>query len=158
MAHEHIIHGTQEDFASRTSSQGAFEYAKHQVAEKWGNQLQVAFIEVPPGKSAFPYHWHEKITEAYVILEGRGRVRGAAGEFDVEPGSVIVFPPGEGGAHRITNIGDSVLRYVDLDTVGDPDACHYPDSSRTAHVSSLGTSIWRDADAVGYFDGEPDAV
>ena len=157
MTSDGIVHGSQHAFPARTSSQGAFRYAKHLVREKWGNQLQVSFMEIPPGKSAFPYHWHERITETYVILDGVGRVRGPEGEFEVGPGEVVVFPPGPQGAHRITNVGDVPLRYVDLDTVGDPDVCHYPDSAKTAVISSLGVSSWRAADAVAYYDDEPDA-
>jgi len=157
MPFDRVVTGYQDHFPARTADQGGFGYAKHQVTEKGGNQLQVSFMEIPPGKSAFPYHWHEGLTEAYVILSGRGRVRTPDGEFDVGPGQVVVFPPGPAGAHRMTNTGDEPLRYVDLDTTDDPDVCHYPDSGKTARISSLGTSIWRDADATGYYDGEPDA-
>jgi len=157
MAFDRAVTGAQSDFPARTADQGAFAYAKHQVVEKVGNQLQVSFMEIPPGRSAFPYHWHENVTEAYVILSGRGRVRTPDGEFVVGPGDVAVFPPGPAGAHRMTALGAEPLRYVDLDTTDDPDVCHYPDSGKTARISSQGTSIWRDADAVGYYDGEPDA-
>ena len=154
---ERFVQGTAADFTARTADQGAFAYAKHQVTEKWGNQLQVSFMEIPPGRSAFPYHWHETVTEAYVILSGTGLVRTPDGESEVSAGQVLVFPPGPAGAHRLTAKGAEPLCYVDLDTVSDPDACHYPDSGRTASISSFGTSIWRDGDAVGYYDGEPDA-
>lgn len=157
MALDRFIQGTAADFPARNADQGGFAYAKHQVVEKWGNSLQVAFMEIPPGRSAFPYHWHESVTEAYVILSGTGRVRTPEGEFDVGPGEVLVFPAGPAGAHRMTATGSEPLRYVDLDTVADPDACHYPDSGKTANISSLGTTIWRDGDAVAYYDGEPDA-
>lgn len=157
MPFDRVVTGHQADFPARSAGQGGFAYAKHQVIEKVGNQLQVSFIEIPPGKSAFPYHWHENVTEAYVILSGQGSVRTQDSEFDVVPGQVVVFPPELAGAHRMTNTGDVPLRYVDLDTTSDPDVCHYPDSGKTARISSLGTTIWRDADAAGYYDGEPDA-
>ncbi len=157
MSFDHAVHGSPEQFPSRTDAQGAFAFTKHQVTEKWGNQLQVSFMEVPPGKSAFPYHWHEGVTEAFVILAGEGEVRTPERTFRVGPGEVVVFPPGPAGAHRLTNVGATPLRYVDLDTVSDPDVCHYPDSARTASESSLGRAIWRDADTVDYYEGEPDA-
>lgn len=157
MSFDRVVTGHQPDFPARTADQDGFGYAKHQVTQKAGNQLQVSFMEIPPGRSAFPYHWHEGVTEAYVILSGRGRVRTPDAEFDVAPGQVVVFPPGPAGAHRMTNTGDEPLRYVDLDTTADPDVCHYPDSGKSAKISSHGTAIWRDADEVGYYDGEPDA-
>jgi len=157
MGFDRVVTGHQGDFPSRTADQGAFAYAKHQVTEKLGNQLQVAFMEIPPGRSAFPYHWHENVTEAYVILEGRGLVRTPEREFEIGPGQVVVFPPGPAGSHRMTNTGEVPLRYVDIDSTDDPDVCHYPDSGKSAHISSHGVRIWRDADEIGYYDGEPDA-
>jgi len=157
MGFDRVVTGFQSDFAAREGGQGAFAFAKHTVVEKVGNQLQVAFMEIPPGRSAFPYHWHDSITEAYVILSGTGRVRTPEGEFDVGPGQVVVFPPGPQGAHRMTNTGTEPLRYVDLDTTADPDGCHYPDSGKTAIISARGYAMWRDADTVDYYEGEPDA-
>jgi len=157
MGFDRVVTGHQSDFPARTADQGAFAYAKHEVVGKFGNQLQVAFMEIPPGRSAYPYHWHENVTEAYVILEGRGLVRSPEGEFEVGPGQVVVFPPGPEGAHRMTNIGEVPLRYVDIDSTSDPDVGHYPDSGKTAYISSRGFRLWRDGDEVGYYDGEPDA-
>jgi len=157
MPFDRVLTGHQADFSARTADQGAFAYAKHQVVEKAGNQLQVSFMEIPPGRSAFPYHWHEGLTEAYVILSGRGRVRTPDADFEVGPGQVVVFPPGPAGAHRMTAVGDEPLRYVDLDTTDDPDVCHYPDSGKTATISTRGVTIWRDGDEVDYYEGEPDA-
>ena len=157
MVFDRSITGRQDDFTARTVDQGAFAYAKHQVTEKVGNQLQVSFMEIPPGRSAFPYHWHESVTEAYVILSGTGRVRTPDAEFEVGPGQVVVFPPGEAGAHRMRNTGAEPLRYVDIDSTDIPDVCHYPDSGKTATISAEGSRIWRDIDQVAYYDGEPDA-
>lgn len=154
-----LFAGGPSDFAPRTASEGQFAYEKRVVSPKEHSQLQVAFMEIPPGKSAFPYHWHETITEAYVILSGTALIRTAEGERRLEAGEVIVFPPGPAGAHRITNpSADEPLRYVDLDTTSNPDVIRYPDSDKTAVVawgSTLG--MWRDADQVDYYDGEPDA-
>ena len=158
MALDQVVHGRQNDFPARHSDRGRFTFAKHVVVPKEGTQLQVAFMEIPPGQSAFPYHWHAGITEAYVILSGTGRVRTPDAEFDVGPGEVVVFPPGPAGAHRITATGPEPLRYVDVDTTGDPDVIGYPDSGKTmAYTRALPTTIFRDVDAVDYYAGEPDA-
>lgn len=158
MSFDRVVHGSQPDFEAVHVDQGAFAHAKRIAVPKTGAQLHVSFMEIPPGRSAFPYHWHAGITEAYVILEGTGRVRTPDGEFDVAPGQVVVFPPGPAGAHRMTNTGDEPLRYVDLDTTGDPDVIGYPDSGKTmAYTSTRPTTIFRDTEAVDYYDGEPDA-
>lgn len=162
----HVAHGSFEDFEpidaasgrfARAASAGAFGYEKRVVMPKSSNELQVAFMELPPGRSGYPYHWHEGVAECYVILEGRGLVRTPEGEFEVGPGEVVVFPRGPAGAHRMTNVGDGPLRYVDVDSTADPDVFHYPDSGKTGHMSGYGAGVFRDADGVGYYDDEPDA-
>ncbi|GLI26307.1 hypothetical protein ARHIZOSPH14_05490 [Agromyces rhizosphaerae] len=155
-----VRRGSQEDFAPRRVAQGGFAYAKHVVTEKADSQLHVSFMELPPGASAFPYHYHDGITEAFVILAGEATVRTPDGDVPVGPGEVVVFPPGPAGAHRITNTSDTdPLRYVDLDTTGVPDVIHYPDSGKTAYsVGGGAAAVWRDGDAVDYYDGEADAA
>lgn len=155
----HLVHGSADDFEPRHVSQGLFGHAKRVVTPKAGNQLHVSFMEIPPGKSAYPMHFHDGITEAYVILSGSGTVRTSEGEIGIGAGEVIVFPPGPAGAHRMTNTSeDEPLRYVDLDTTQAHDVVHYPDSGKTAHVTEAGAvAVWRDGDAVDYYDGEPDA-
>ena len=68
MAFDQVVHGRQDDFEARRTDRGRFTFAKHVVVPKEGTQLHVSFMEIPPGQSAYPYHWHAGITEAYVIL------------------------------------------------------------------------------------------
>lgn len=154
----HVIITDGSDLPSREESRGVFAYMKRLVLERRGHQATVAFMEIPPGRSAYPYHWHESITEVYVILSGRGRLRTPDGEREVGPGHVVVLPPGPAGAHRLTNDGTEVLRYVDVDTTSDPDVAHYPDSGKTGLiVGGVPVAFHRDAEAVDYYDGEPGA-
>ncbi len=158
MAFDSAISGSFDDFPARGDDRGVFAFEKRTVVPKAPNQLQVAFMEIPPGRSAFPYHWHEGVTEAYVILSGTGRVRTADGERTLTAGDVIAFPPGPAGAHRMTNTGEVPLRYVDIDSTADPDVYHYPDSGKTGWASfRRATGVFRDADGVDYSDDEPDA-
>jgi len=158
MAFDQVVHGRQDDFEARHGDRGRFTFAKHVIVPKEGTQLQVSFMEIPPGQSAYPYHWHAGVTEAYVILSGTGRVRTPGAEFDIGPGEVVVFPPGPAGAHRMTATGGEPLRYVDLDTTSEQDVIGYPDSRKTmAYTTARPTMLFRDDDAVDYYDGEPDA-
>ncbi|MBO9577570.1 MAG: cupin domain-containing protein [Microbacteriaceae bacterium] len=166
MAFDEVVHGAFEDFEpvdasrgrfTRAAAQGAFEYRKRVVVPAAGNQLQIAFMEIPPGKSAYPYHWHEGVTESYVILSGSGLVRTPGGEFAVGSGDVVAFPPGPAGAHRMTNTGAEPLRYVDIDSTSDPDVFHYPDSGKTGTISRFDAGLTFDAARTGYYEGEPDA-
>lgn len=153
-----VVSGGQGDFAAKHVERGGYAYDKRIVVPKDGSQLHVSFMEIPPGKSAFPYHWHGGITEAFVILSGTGRVRTPERETDLAAGQVIVFPPGPAGAHRITNTSDTEpLRYVDLDTVSDPDVVHYPDSGKTGARSGGVFRVWHDDAEVDYYEGDPDA-
>ena len=158
MAFDGVVSGGFDDFAPKDVSQGGFEYEKRIVVPKDGNQLHVSFMEIPPGRSAFPYHWHEAVTESFVILSGEGTVRTPEGERMLGPGDVIVFPPGPPGAHRITNTGEVPLRYVDIDSTAYPDVCVYPDSGKVGwHSRHEVGGYFRGGDAVDYYDGEPDA-
>ena len=162
---ERVAHGAFDDLEPidassgrfrRPATAGAFAYEKRVVTPRT-EDLQVAFMELPSGKSAFPYHWHEGVAECYVILDGTGLVRTPEGEFEVGPGHVVVFPRGPAGAHRMTNTGSSPLRYVDIDSTADPDVFHYPDSGKSGYISRFSSGMHVDADAAGYYDGEPDA-
>jgi len=158
MPFDSVTSGAFDDFDARREARGAFAYEKRVVVPKSGNRLQVAFMEIPPGKSAYPYHWHESIAEVYVILSGTGVVRSPERETAVAPGDVVAFPPGPAGAHRMTNTGEGPLRYVDIDSTADPDVVHYPDSGKTGYSAFSGSEgRFRDTDAVDYYEGEPDA-
>ena len=67
--HEDTMDSTQviatdgSDTPSCEAPRGGFAYARRLVLERSGHQAAVAFMEIPPGRSAYPYHWHESITE-----------------------------------------------------------------------------------------------
>jgi len=93
---------------------GDFEYDKYLVLPRAGNQCTIAFMDVAPGKSAYPYHCHVGITEVFYIISGDGLVITPDGERHVKSGDVIAFPPGDAGAHRIVNTSESeTLCYLD---------------------------------------------
>ncbi len=156
---EHVIVTDGADLPARVESAGGFGYAKRVVVPKAGNPVQVAVMEIPPGRSAYPYHWHEVSTEVYVVLSGRGVLRTPEGEREIAAGQVVVMPAGPAGAHRLHNpSATEPLRYVDVDTSSRIDVVHYPDAGKTATSRDDGEIIaFRDGDAVGYYEGEPDA-
>ena len=65
-------------------------------------------IDVAPGK-ATEHHAHAWEHEVFV-LEGQGRVRHAAGEVTIGPGSCVYVAPDE--VHQFINVGNSVLRFI----------------------------------------------
>ena len=84
------------------------------ITEWWNStadpEVSVARARVEPGVTT---RWHRLrgVTERYLILEGRGRVEvGDLPPEDVEPGAVVLIPPGT--RQRITNTGEADLIFL----------------------------------------------
>lgn len=69
----------------------------------------LAEARLPPGGSTQGHH-HVRAEEIYYILEGRGKMQVADETQEVGPGDAIAIPPGV--YHKITNVGDCVLRFL----------------------------------------------
>ncbi len=111
--------------------------------------------ELPPGKSAYPYHCHMRNEEVFYILSGRGLLRTPAGERVVGPGESVFFPAGEAGAHKITNTSETEpLVYLDFDVCHSFDVCLYPDSGKIGIYGSSLRQIYEMKDRVDYDQGE----
>ena len=100
-------------------------------ARKLGYNL----TELPPGKAAFPYHFHHVNEELFLILEGEATLRSPTGERALTVGDIVCCPPGPEGAHQIVNSGTAVLRYLALSTTEDPEVVEYPDSGKYGVVA-----------------------
>ena len=86
------------------------------------------FVEVAPNGQAFSYHYHETSEEIFYIISGRGVVRTATGDVEVNPGDAITFPTGPKGSHVIRNASSTeTLRYLDFGTKAAADVAHFPD-------------------------------
>ena len=115
----------------------------------------VRVYEIPPGKSAYPYHYHLKNEETFFILKGEGLLRTPEGECRVRPGDLLFFPAGESGAHKLTNTSETeLLVYLDFDVVHDLDVAVYPDSGKLGIWGLDTNKIYRIDDDVDYYDGE----
>lgn len=116
---------------------------------------QVSVYEVPPGKAAYPYHYHLQDEETFYILSGEGLLRTPEGERRVRAGELLFFPAGSAGAHKLTNISETEnLVYIDFDVIHDLDAAVYPDSGKLG-IWGMGTNKIYPMDAdVDYYQGE----
>ena len=115
----------------------------------------VRVYELPPGKSAYPYHYHLKNEETFFILRGEGLLRTPEGERAVKAGDLLFFPAGEDGAHKLTNTSQSeMLVYLDFDIVHDLDVTMYPDSGKIGIWGMDTNKIYRIGDDVDYYEGE----
>lgn len=151
----------------RTQSHGgAYEAHMVAVAAPFGaKRLGARYVEIPPGKKAWPFHCHHANDELFVILAGAGVLRYGEEEHDVSAGDVVVCPAGGvETAHQLRAAGSKPLRYLAVSTMNEPDVLEYPDSGKVAVFAgsapggekaarSLELTVKKNA-AVGYWEGE----
>ena len=115
----------------------------------------VSVYEIPPGKAAYPYHYHHKNEETFYILSGEGILKTPEGERKVFAGELLFFPTGPAGAHKLTNCSDEEnLVYIDFDVVHDVDIAVYPDSDKIGIWCMGINKIYPQSDDVDYYEGE----
>jgi uncharacterized cupin superfamily protein len=107
-------------------------------------KLGYNLTEIPPGKRAFPYHFHHVNEEMFLVLEGTGEFRWPGGIHPLKPMDIVCCPPGPDSAHQIVNNGTKPLRYLALSTVQDPEVVEYPDSGK--YAVTVGRPIGRSPD------------
>ena len=142
--------------ASHKAKHEGYEYFRRKfVPFGEAKQTHVCVYEIPPGKAAYPYHFHYKTEETFYIISGTGILRTSEGEREVRGGELIFFPAGEEGAHKLTNISDTEnLVYIDFDVPHDLDVAVYPDSDKIG-VWGMGINqMYPKSANVDYYDGE----
>lgn len=143
-----------------------YEYYKYEVTdsrEKYevsspneGNQTVVAFYEIPPGKSNYPFHYHTANEEVFYVISGNGILETYDGKQPITAGDVVICPVGKNGAHKITNISEAEnLVYLDVDTNNTPDIAYYPHTNKVGIRSTGGVRDNFNLDSkVDYYDNE----
>ena len=124
-------------------------------------QLGAAYSEVPPGKTACPFHVHHVEDELFVVLSGSGEYRFGDDVHAVSAGSVLGAPRGGPEyAHQLTNTGAEPLKYLSISSKAEADVCEYPDSDKFQIMSRRSARgfryIGRMHTHLDYFDGEDD--
>ena len=80
------------------------------VAGAVGSTATIMFIyDLAPGQSSCPYHY-EYEEEWLLVVDGTIVVRAPDGEHTLERGSLVCFPPGPAGAHKLMNRSESPAR------------------------------------------------
>ena len=152
-------------------SQGDFAFRRRRLGpETGGRALGCSHMEIPPGKTAFPFHFHSGFEEAIYVLEGTGTVRIGKQSVAVRGGDYVAFPAGPDTAHALTNTGTTPLLYLCLSAPATPatmDIVGYPDSRKIAFASGVDPvkgfrgGAWvmklikEQQPALGYYDDEP---
>jgi uncharacterized cupin superfamily protein len=127
--------------------------------------LGISYSEVPPGKSACPFHNHHVEDEMFIVIEGEGTYRFGDQTHPIRAGSVLGAPAGgRETAHQIINTGAGPLRYYGISTMSIADVCEYPDSgkfgvfsrsTRNPYDKSTVRHLDRLGNGLDYWDGEP---
>ena len=152
-----IKHGKMEDLpVSHKCEQEGYEYFRRKFIPFGGaKNTLVSVYEIPPGKAAYPYHYHHKNEETFYILSGEGLLRTPEGERKVAAGELLFFPTGPEGAHKLTNCSQTeMLVYIDFYVVHDVDIAIYPDSDKLG-VWGMGINkLYPRSGDVDYYEGE----
>jgi uncharacterized cupin superfamily protein len=130
-----------------------------------GRGIGCSWLEVPPGRTAFPLHFHSANEEALFVLEGEGTLRLGKETVPLRQGDYVTFPPGEESAHQLINSGKAPLRYLALSTLQPTEIVGYPDSGKIGaanfhfdpsgkRVARLRALFRRDSQVTDYYDGE----
>jgi uncharacterized cupin superfamily protein len=135
-------------------------------AASGSRKLGAMLTEVAPGAISFPRHAHSSVEEAIYVLSGAGEARIGEASIAVRPGDWIALPTGPAHAHQMVNTSETEpLVYLCLSTTDDTDVIFYPDSKKVGAMVPDPTNprgfrwvgMFREAQALGYWDGEPEA-
>jgi uncharacterized cupin superfamily protein len=129
-----------------------------------GKKLGCSLYEIPPGRRAWPYHYHLANEEAIYVLEGSGTLRVGGKEVEISKGDYVALPAKAEGAHQVINSSNEPLRYLCFSTMIEPDVLVYPDSEKIGLFAgsapggpkeerTLHKYLRGDAE-VGYYEGE----
>jgi uncharacterized cupin superfamily protein len=167
--HPHVVNI--EEITPDEQTQGGFGFRRRRLGPDAGARaLGCSHMEVAPGKTAFPFHFHSAFEEAIYVLEGSGTLRMGKDQVEVRAGDYVAIPPGPDAAHALTNSGSTPLRYLCMSGSGTPmtlDVVGYPDSKKLAFASGVDPvkgfrgGAWvmklikEEQPAVGYYDDEP---
>jgi len=118
-------------------------------------RLGATVYEIDPGDSSCPYHFEGVEEEWLLVLTGTPTLRDPEGEHELAPGDVVCFRTGPGGAHKVTNHSDAVVRILMLSTIPENDlsVCVYPDSEKVGVWPWPGKRL-RTGENVDYWEGE----
>lgn len=141
-----------------------FENRRRKLSAAAGGEgIGCSLTEVPPGKTAWPFHAHLGNEEAIYVLEGQGTLRLGDEQRPLRTGDYVALLPREDAAHQVINTSDAPLRYLAISTMNPTDVVVYPDSGKRGIFAGGAPGLANrtvkafvpcDA-AVEYWDGEP---
>lgn len=118
-----------------------------------GGRLGVNHMRLPPGRTACPFHYHQREDEVVFILSGRGILRYGEELKELRAGDCVSCPAGTKVAHQIANPFSEDLVYLAIGPYDGDEVCVYPDSGKIMirSLQSVGRLTKTD-----YLEGEPE--
>ncbi len=161
--HPHVVNIDELEPMGR--GKGRFGVSAKRLGKPAGAKaIGINWMELQPGKTSFPYHFHTGVEEGIYILSGMGEMRIGKDTVPVKPGDYIAFPPGPECAHTLTNTGPHVLQYLSLSNQNTTDVVGYPDSKKFLFMGMADPSTWpegiwvrkmiKDQESVEYYEDE----
>ncbi|MCH8292858.1 cupin domain-containing protein [Candidatus Poribacteria bacterium] len=114
--------------------------------------LGYRLIRLQPKVASFPMHLHHFGEEMFYVINGGCTLKTPRGNLAVTKGDFIAFPPGESGAHKFVNEGDTACTLLAVGTVLSHDVSEYPDSNKV--YPYVTKRIFRKDGNVSYWEGE----
>ena len=154
------------DIEPRVVEKGTkFGFSGKRLGAASGNTaLGCGYFEVPPGRCAFPNHFHCAIEEGIYIIEGEGEARIGKDTVKIGTGDYIAYPAGPEYSHSLKNTGKTALKYLCLSNISTTDVVGYPDSKKIAGVGCMDPItgfkdakvlfIHKEQPSVDYYEGE----
>jgi uncharacterized cupin superfamily protein len=100
--------------------------------------LGASVVELAPGTLSSPYHFHHANEELLIVLSGTPELRTPDGLRELQPGEIVSFARGSGGAHRLRNTSSEPCRLLLISEMNLPDVVSYPDTGTTLAVTAPG--------------------
>ena len=145
------------DFEYPVDNPPGYRRGHARVGEAIGsNRIGGTVYELPPGESAWPYHYELGDEEWMIVLDGRVAVRTPEGEEELREGDVVCFLEGADGAHAMVNRRAETAHVLMLSTRRAPAVAVYPDSDKVGvFTDDPGAAVMvRRSSTVDYWDGE----
>ena len=143
-----------DDWDEQNDREG-YRHRETMVSERLGaEQIGGSVYELDPGESTWPYHYELTREEWLIVLRGRPTLRTPEGERELEPGEVVLFPPGPDGAHKVTNRADEPARLLILANTTPDRLAHYPDGKKLWVLAAGWETFVRSDAHAEYWEGE----
>jgi uncharacterized cupin superfamily protein len=125
------------------------------VGHAVGSTTSLMFVyDLAPGESSCPYHY-EYDEEWLLVVDGTIVVRAPDGEHTLERGTLVRFPPGPDGAHKIMNRSEAPARTLMFSNSRGLGVSVYPDSDKIGvYVDETDGLVFKRGTAVPWLEGE----